>query len=127
MKKIKKMKRDKTIYWVSTSLAMLLGATSAFFYFTSTFMIEAIKHLGFPDYFRIELGTAKIIGLLVILIPRVPKMVKEWAYVGFAITFISGCIAHSLVDGIGKGLAPALPLTALVISYYYFRKLNYAS
>ena len=90
-------------------------------------MIEGFRHLGFPDYFRLELGTAKIIGLLVILIPGIPKIIKEWAYVGFAITFMSGSIAHGLVDGIVKGLSPILPLIALVISYYYFRKLNYAT
>jgi len=90
-------------------------------------MIEGFRHLGFPDYFRIELGIAKITGLLVILISSIPRIVKEWAYVGFAITFISGSIAHGLVDGIGKGLSPLLPLIALVVSYFYFRKLRDAS
>ncbi|WP_184547332.1 DoxX family protein [Mucilaginibacter sp. FT3.2] len=119
------MKRDKTIYWVSTVLAMLLGATSAFFYFTNSYMIEGFKHVGFPSYFRIELGIAKISGILILLIPKIPKMLKEWAYVGFGITFISGTIAHGVVDGLPKGLAPVLPLIFLIVSYYYFRKLNY--
>jgi hypothetical protein len=105
---------------------MFTGASTAFMYFTNPQFIEGYKHLGFPDYFRIELGIAKIIGLLIILIPMVPARVKEWAYAGFAITFTSGIIAHGTVDGPGLAMAPALPLVLLMISYIYFHKLNAA-
>lgn len=118
------MKKDKTIYWASTIIAMLTGATTAFFYFAHPFFVEAFKHLGFPAYFRIELAIAKILGMVALLVPTIPRIIKEWAYVGFAITFISGSIAHGLIDGLGKGIAPLISLTALVVSYYYFRKLK---
>lgn len=118
------MKKNKTIYWISTVLAMLTGATTAFMYFTSPQFIEGYRHLGFPDYFRIELGIFKIIGLLVLLIPAIPARVKEWAYVGFAIAFISGIIAHGTVDGPGLAMAPAVPLVFLIVSYIYFHKLQ---
>jgi len=120
------MKRDKIIYWVSTSLAMLFGATTAFLYFNNQFMIAGFRYLGLPDYFRIELGIGKILGIFILLIPKVPKMIKEWAYVAFGITFISGMIAHGIVDqGIAKAIIPIPPLISLIVSYYYFRKLNY--
>jgi hypothetical protein len=120
------MKKDKIIYWASTIIAMLTGAITAFFYFWHPFFIEAFKHLGFPSYFRIELATAKILGMVALLVPGVPNKIKEWAYVGFTITFISGSVAHGIVDGVAKGAAPLISLTALIISYYYFRKLNYS-
>lgn len=116
------MKKDKIIYWVSTVLAMLMGASSAFMYFTSPKFIEGYRHLGFPDYFRIELGIAKIIGLLVILIPAIPPRIKEWAYVGFGLTFASGIIAHYIVDGLPLALAPLPALIFLIVSYIYFHK-----
>lgn len=121
------MKKNKTIYWISTSLAMLTGASSAFMYFTNPKFIEGYRHLGFPDYFRIELGIAKIIGLLIILIPKVPSRIKEWAYAGFTFTFISGIIAHGIVDGIGLAVFPMIPLIFLFVSYIYFLKLQNAS
>jgi len=34
-------------------------------------------HLGFPDYFRIELAFAKTIGALVLIIPKIPIRIKE--------------------------------------------------
>jgi hypothetical protein len=121
------MKKDKIIYWTSTIIAMLTGAATAFFYFSHPFFVEAFKHMGFPAYFRIELAIAKILGIIALLVPAVPKIIKEWAYVGFAITFISGSIAHGVVDGFAKGAAPLISLAFLVVSYYYFRKLNYSS
>lgn len=120
------MKKHKVIYWVATILAMFTGATSAFFYFTSPKFIEGYRHFGFPDYFRIELGIAKIAGILLLLIPAVPARVKEWAYAGFALTFISGMIAHGMVDGAALAIVPAIPLTLLIISYIYFNKLGNA-
>jgi hypothetical protein len=120
------VKKTKLIYWITTALAMLTGASSAFMYFTSPKFIEGYRHLGFPDYFRIELGIAKIVGIFIILLPFIPARIKEWAYVGFGITFISGIIAHSIVDGPGLGFVPMVPLVFLVISYIYFHKLRNA-
>jgi len=57
-------------------------------------MKGAFTHLGFPSYFRIELTTAKALGVLALLIPGIPRKVKEFAYFGFAITLISASIAH---------------------------------
>jgi hypothetical protein len=121
------MKKNKTIYWISTALAMLTGATTAFMYFTNPQFIEGYRHLGFPDYFRIELGIFKIIGLLILLIPTIPARMKEWAYVGFMITFVSGIIAHGTVDGLGLAMAPMIPLVFLIVSYIYFHKLQRVS
>ncbi len=60
---------------------------------------EAFRHLGFPDYFRVELSWAKFLGVAVLLAP-VPGRLKEWAYAGFAITLVSALIAHLVVgDG----------------------------
>ena len=55
-------------------------------------------HLGLPDYLRIELTIAKALGVLALLIPAVPRKVKEFAYFGFGITLISASIAHFSVE-----------------------------
>jgi hypothetical protein len=46
---------------------------------------EAFTRLALPDYFRVELAWAKLLGLVLLLAP-VPARFKEWAYAGFAIT-----------------------------------------
>ncbi|HVS97018.1 MAG TPA: DoxX family protein [Puia sp.] len=41
-----------------------------------------IMRLGYPVYFLTIIGVWKILGVVVILIPKFP-FVKEWAYAGF--------------------------------------------
>lgn len=88
------MKKDKIIYWVSTGVIGAMMLFSGYSYFTNPQIVEGFKHMGFPDFFRVELGIAKIIGALVLLIPQIPTKIKEWAYAGFIITFVSASIAH---------------------------------
>jgi len=116
------MKKNKIIYWTATILMLLSGASTAPMYFTNPMFIETFHHLGFPDYFRIELGIFKIIGANVLLLPMIQARFKEWAYVGFAIAFISAFITHVVVDRNAGAIFPILPLTFLVVSYIYFHK-----
>ena len=118
------MKKEKIIYWVSTALAVLTGALSAASYFSVPSVIEGFHRLGFPDYFRIELAVAKLIGGMLLLLPVTPRIVREWVYAAFGIVFISAFIAHATVDGIVAAFFPLLPLAFLSISYVYFLRIN---
>lgn len=121
------MKQDNIIYWVSTAFVSALMLFSAFAYFTNPGMAEIFKHLGFPDYFRVELGIAKIIGVAALLIPMVSSRFKEWAYFGFAVIFISAVIAHlSSGDGFDGASLPLSALLFLSISYIYYHKIQNA-
>jgi len=81
-------------------------------------------HLGLPDYLRIELTIAKALGVLALLIPAVPRKVKEFAYFGFGITLISASIAHlSVGDSAMFVVDPLLFFSALIVSYLYFNKI----
>ncbi len=103
-------------YWISTGLLSAMMAFSAFAYLTQPSMAQGFQHLGFPAYFRVELAIAKFAGVAALLFP-VPERVKEWAYAGFAITFVSAIVAHYTVDGPAKAAAPAIALALLVTSY----------
>jgi hypothetical protein len=46
----------------------------------------AFAHLGMPNWFRIELTTAKILDVFALVTPRLQVLIKEFAYFGFAIT-----------------------------------------
>lgn len=116
------MKKNKIIYWTATLLMLLSGVSTALMYFTNPMFIETFHHLGFPDYLRVELGVFKIMGAIVLLLPMIPAKFKEWAYAGFAITFISAFIAHVVVDKNAGAIFPIIPLTFLVVSYIYFHK-----
>jgi uncharacterized membrane protein YtjA (UPF0391 family) len=118
----KAMKRINLIYWISTSLLALQVAFAGIMYFTSPDIAVGFTHLGFPDYFREELGIAKVLAALALLLPMVPMRAKEWAYAGLAIVFISAFIAHATVDGASTGIAPIVSLVILAVSYVYAHK-----
>lgn len=111
------MKAKRIGYWVSTGLLSLMMLFAGFSYLLSQEAIDGFRKIGFPDFFRIELGLAKIIGAAALLIPF-PEKIKEWAYAGFGITFISACITHiSIKDPIGNILSPVIAFAFLTVSY----------
>lgn len=122
------MTKSRAIYWATTGLVCAVMVFSAInFNLKEPLgpMKGAFKHLGFPDYFRIELTTAKVLGVLALLIRRVPRQAKEFAYAGFAITLMSASIAHfSVGDPVLFVIDPLLFLAALVTSYVYFNRLQ---
>lgn len=87
--------------------------------------VEGIRQLGYPDYFRIMLTVFKVIGAIVLILPIVPARIKEWAYAGFGIAFISAAVSHTVVDGVGfRTFFPVIILAILVVSYISYQKLT---
>ena len=85
---------------------------------------QAFTHLGFPDYFRIELSWAKFLGLALLVAPA-PTRLKEWAYAGFAITIVSALIAHfSVGDGPEAWSFAAATGVLWGLSYFFWRRLQ---
>src|SRR5439155_10949262 len=117
-------RRDTIIYWATTSAVCGVMAFSAVnFNLKEPLgpMKGAFVHLGYPSYFRIELTTAKALGVLALLIPGLPAKAKEFAYFGFGITLISASIAHfSVGDSLPFVVDPLLFLGTLITSYVYF-------
>ncbi len=112
----------KIIYWTATGIIAAVMLCSALNFSLNKEMEGAFAHLGLPNWFRVELTVAKILGSLALLIPTIPNRIKEFAYCGFAITLISAIIAHS---SSGDGLASLDPLVflgVLVVSYWYYHR-----
>jgi hypothetical protein len=116
------MKKNHLVYWISTSLIFLFEGVMPALTANSDLAKEGIRHLGYPDYFRVMLTVFKVIGALVLILPMVPARIKEWAYAGFAFTMIAAFISHAAVDGInGQTFFPLIVLAVLLVSYFSFR------
>lgn len=119
------MKKDKIIYWMATGIIFLFDTVMPTLTSHTELAKQGISHLGYPDYFRIQLTGFKIIGGLLLVLPFVPSRYKEWAYVGFGISFISAFIGHGVVDGFNNGqtLFPLAIFGILAVSYLYYHKI----
>lgn len=119
------MKIKRIFFWTSTATFSLWMLGNAFAYLTSDQAKILCKHFGFPDYFRVELASAKILGVIVLLFPVFEGRLKEWVYSGFTITIISGFIAHIYSgDSFKSSAAALLALVILIISYYTYQHLK---
>ncbi|RZK26291.1 MAG: DoxX family protein [Flavobacterium sp.] len=119
------MKKDKIIFWTATIIIALLEGVMPALTSQTELAKEGIRHLGYPEYFGNALVVFKILGVLVLVVPQVPKRVKEWAYAGFAFDFIFAAISHGVVDGVnGQTFFPLVVLAILIVSYVYHHKIN---
>jgi hypothetical protein len=110
------MKAKIVTYWIATILISGFMAFVAFSYFSrEPKMMSAFASLGYPSYFPMILGVAKMLGVLALLVPGLPRM-KEWAYAGFTFTFIGAIWSHLAADQNKAALMPLASLVVLAIS-----------
>ena len=132
------MKASKGIvlgFWIFTALFCLEMSFTAYWELLKLpDAALAFARLGFPsDAFRLELSWAKILGVLLLLVPLRPLgpsrtllyTLKEWAYAGFALNLVSALIAHASIHDRPLAFLPS-SLTSLLWlgSYSFFRRLT---
>lgn len=117
-------KTKKIIYWIAT-LWLSLGMVSTGIGQLCSMKNGAggadwITQLGFPLYLMTLLGTAKILGVIAILVPRFP-LLKEWAYAGFFFIVAGAMYSHIASGDSSIRLIPLLLLLVLLATSWYFR------
>lgn len=119
------MKKYKIIFWITTGIIFLFEGVMVAFTSQTEMAVQGITSLGYPVYFGNMLAVFKVVGTLVLIIPAVPRRVKEWAYAGFMIDFIGAFVSLAVVGGFNAMLLmPAVFIGILIASYVSFDKLN---
>ncbi len=118
------MKSTKIIYWVTTGIICLFSLSAI--QMNSKMAIEGSNHLMIPRYLSLEVSIGQLIGLVLLIVPAIPKRFKEWAYVGYGIMYLTAFNAHiSVGDAIAPfGVMSLVFFALLVCSYVCFHKLN---
>jgi uncharacterized membrane protein len=112
--------RNKIIYWTATAL-MSFGMTGSGIaqLLHLEDMNEIISHLGYPLYIMYIIGVWKILGVIVILIPKF-GLVKEWAYAGFFFLMSGALVSHLFMgDGGSAIFGPLFQLIFITTSWYF--------
>jgi type II secretory pathway component PulF len=122
-----KTRVHKIIFWITTIIIFLFEGVMPALTSQSELAKEGISHLGYPLYFGIVLTIFKVGGVLILIIPRLPKWLKEWAYAGFVFDFVFASISHTVIDGFGfQTLFPLIILGILLLSYRSYHKISNA-
>ncbi|MFB9328872.1 DoxX family protein [Paenibacillus aurantiacus] len=119
------MKSIKIAYWIITACTLIGFAISAFnelAHSPKTF-VGTTELLGYPVYFLTLLGVAKVIGIIVLLVPKYYRL-KEWAYAGLTIDCISAFWSQLAVGNPMGVIQPVAVLFFVLLSYYLLRKME---
>jgi hypothetical protein len=120
-----KPKTTKIVFWISTVLIFLFEGVMPALTSQTEMAKEGIRHLEYPAYFGVMLTVFKVLGALTLIIPQVPKRLKEWAYAGFTFDFIAAFVSLWAIDGLtGLTFFPLLVLAVLMVSYFTYHKLQ---
>jgi hypothetical protein len=118
------MKKINIIYWISTTIIIILMLFSAI----SSFMknpdgAKMMAQMGYHVYVFHFLAIAKILGIIALLAPGFPRL-KEWAYAGFTFDLLGAAYSmYASYNGDVSKWAPILVFLAiLAISYIYHHK-----
>jgi hypothetical protein len=119
------MKKYTIMFWVSTLLIFFFEGVMSALTGNSEMAIQGITSLGYPVYFASMLTVFKVVGSLILVIPQVPRNVKEWAYAGFGIDFIAAFVSMWVVFGfMPMLLLPLVAFLVLTVSYVSYHKMK---
>jgi len=115
-------------YWVTTifiALETLAGGVTDLAHGRTSvvagpLVADVITHLGYPLYFLTILGLWKVLGGIVLLVPRFPRL-KEWSYAGIFFE-LTGAAASFVAHGDdARELIAPLALAVLALSSWALR------
>jgi hypothetical protein len=109
--------------WIVTGVISLAMVGSGVMYLVGPpRVVDVFHHLGYPDYFRTLLGTAKILGVAVILgARRIPRL-REWAYAGFTFDLVAATLSHAIRGEPAAAVEPLFALALLMSSYFLWHR-----
>jgi hypothetical protein len=108
----------RIVYWTTTILvAFSISSGGAAQLFGARENVEGIVRLGYPAFFLIILGFWKLLGGIVLVIPRF-RVVKEWAYAGIVFD-LSGAAVSNAVSGmpVFHVVAPLVLMAMAIVSW----------
>lgn len=115
------MKAKNITYWILTiflSIGMLAGGIQQLLQIGGYNAI--VKALGYPLYLLSILGVWKILGVIVILAPKL-TLLKEWAYAGFFFAMSGAAVSHIAVGKTFTEAIPSLILLVITVLSWYLR------
>ena len=119
------MKKINILYWVFTGLfaaAMLFSSVGNVMVDENS--VQFINGmLQFPKYMIPFLGVAKVLGVIGILLPGLPRWIKEWSYAGLFLDLVGATYAVISVIGFQvQQVGMLMFFIPGILSYVYFHK-----
>ena len=121
----RKLSSKKIIYWIGIILIALVFFSSGLFEVTRNPIVwDKTINLGYPPYFIVLLGIAKISGVIVLLIPNKLNWLKEWVFAGLTYDVIFAFASNYATANYFDALTAIVALILIISTYVMFRQIN---
>jgi hypothetical protein len=120
------VKKNKIIFWATTVFLFFFEGIMPLsaLIFAPLQATAGTIYLEYPAYFAYVIIAFKVLGSIVLVIPGLPRPVKEWTYAGFAFNFLCASVSHFVIDGFAfVSFFPLIILAIAAISYVTYFKI----
>ena len=113
--------RAKAIgYWATTGLLVFCMTGGVFELLGVKTTVDGIMKLGYPSYIIPALGLGKVLAILAILWPGLPRL-KEWAYAGIFFNMLGAVVSHVAVEDPAWSILVTLAIAGLTLASWGLR------
>jgi hypothetical protein len=113
--------RAKTVgYWVTTGILVFCMTGGIFEMLGLKPTIDGIMKLGYPAYIIPALGLGKVLAILAILWPGLPRL-KEWAYAGIFFNMMGAIVSHVAHDDAAWIFVVTVTIAAITLASWALR------
>jgi len=113
--------KAKTIgYWVTTGLLVFCMTGGIFELLGVKMTLDGIMKLGYPAYIVPALGLGKVLAILAILWPGLPRL-KEWAYAGIFFNMAGALVSHVATHDPAWSIVVTVTIAALTLASWALR------
>jgi DoxX-like family len=113
--------RAKTIgYWMTTGLLVFCMTGGIFELLGLKTTMDGIMRLGYPSYIIPALGLGKVLAILAILWPGLPRL-KEWAYAGIFFNMMGAFVSHIALGDAAWTIVVTLTIAGLTLASWALR------
>ena len=124
------MRKYKITFWISTIFLFLFEGVMPLsaLLFAPDQATAGTTYLQYPLYFAYVIIAFKVLGAIALVIPKLPRSVKEWTYAGFGFNFICATVSHVVIDGfVFVSFFPLIIFAIAIVSYISYFKVYYPS
>jgi hypothetical protein len=113
--------RAKTVtYWVTTGLLVFCMTGGIFEMLRLETTMGGIMRLGYPSYIIPALGLGKVLAILAILWPGLPRL-KEWAYAGIFFNMMGAFVSHVALKDAAWSIVTTLTIAGITLASWALR------
>jgi hypothetical protein len=110
-------------YWLTTGVVVFCMTGGIFELLAVQTTVEGIMKLGYPGYIIPALGLAKVLAIVALLWPGLPRL-KEWAYAGIFFNMMGALVSHVAHDDAAWTIVVTVTIAVITLASWALRPQN---